>query len=102
MFDYLKTMLQMPDLADTTPVFKRIQQSVLSIPKAINSLLVPDRQLIAWYSSLPLQKKGPTYELKIAFTWNRRDSEARRRMTNGGSLFTSSLRHITCGKVDNN
>ncbi|KOB65918.1 Glutathione S-transferase 2 [Operophtera brumata] len=28
-----KTMLQMPDLADTTPVFKRIQQSVLSIPK---------------------------------------------------------------------
>ncbi|KOB75767.1 Glutathione S-transferase 2 [Operophtera brumata] len=27
------TMLQMPDLADTTPVFKRIQQSVLSIPK---------------------------------------------------------------------
>ncbi|KAG6447470.1 glutathione S-transferase 2-like [Manduca sexta] len=33
MFEYLKTMLQMPDLEKTYPVFKKVQQAVLSQPK---------------------------------------------------------------------
>lgn len=46
MFDYLKTMLQIPDLEEKYPVFKKVINSVLSIPKVKKYVdKMPEREL---------------------------------------------------------